>query len=65
MAELPRRTVEPLVVHHPKSPNASAERVRELAGIISLAVHVPFRRPLDDEEEYEDDGTRMSERAGD
>ena len=35
--------------YHPKSPGASVERLRELAGILTLDQPVPFTRFLDDE----------------
>ena len=38
----------PLIVHHPKSPDAGPEQLRQLAGIIELRGPVPSTKFLDD-----------------
>jgi hypothetical protein len=52
----PRRKGD--IHYHPKSPDASVERLRELAGILTLNQPVPFTRFLDDE--YPDESTERA-----
>jgi hypothetical protein len=43
--------VRPGIYHHPRSPNASPERLKELLGSIKLTGPVPSGKFLDDDEE--------------
>lgn len=52
------------ITFHPRSPDASPERLRELMGIIKLTGPVPSWRLFDDEDAEEDD-RRAGHRAGD
>jgi hypothetical protein len=56
---------EPHVVYHPKSSDASPERMRSLAGVIELTGPTPSKHYLDgDLDEDEDDaGDRATERT--
>ena len=53
----------PTVVHHPRSPDASPETLRQLAGIISLTGPVPSKKFL--EENEIEDQVGSVERDGD
>jgi hypothetical protein len=55
----------PTVIHHPKSPNASLEALRRLAGIVSLTGSVSKADIFEDEETEDLDSARPTERAGD
>lgn len=38
------------VTSHPRDAQTNVETLRDLLGRLALTVHVPFTRPLDDEE---------------
>lgn len=50
MAKKVRRGSGLVIVHHPRSPDASLERLRALAGIISLQHEIMTPRFLEEDE---------------
>ena len=55
MADLFERQRGLRTTYHPKSPDASLERLRQLAGIIELKGPVPSHKFLEDDEDDEDE----------
>ena len=55
MAKLIDRARSSSVRYQPKAPDASVERVRELAGVITLSSPLPHRDMRDEDDQSSDD----------